>query len=82
MNARIQAQKGDETSGAWEAIDGPDCREQPNGDDHVDPRYRHESLCLCAAQRVARELAFNDPKIVRQSVILANMGTVRNFVRG
>lgn len=39
----------------------------------LDLRVRHESLRLCAAQRVACELAFNDPEMVRQSVILANM---------
>jgi len=53
---------------------GPIAASSPNGDHDVDPRYRHESLRLCAAQRVARELAF---KIVRQSVILANMALDR-----
>src|ERR1700719_3019148 len=77
MSTGVKAQKADETSGACKAIDRPDCGEQSNGDHHVDPRYRHESLRLCAAQRVACELAFNDPKIVRQSVILANMALDR-----
>ena len=77
MHTGVQAQKGDETSRACEAIDRPDGGEQPNGDDHVYPRNRDEPLGLCAAQRVACELTFDDPKIVRQSVILANMALDR-----
>jgi hypothetical protein len=78
MHAGVQAQKGDETSGACEAIDRPDCRQQSNGDDHVYPGNCHEPFCLCAAQLVACELAFNDPEIVRQSIILANMALDRS----
>src|SRR5436305_14542260 len=78
MHAGVQAQKSDETSGACEAIDGPNCRQQSNGDDHVYTRNRHEPLGLCAAQRVACELAFNDPEIVRQSIILPNMALDRS----
>ena len=40
-------------------------------------RNCHEPLGLCAAQRVACKLAFNNPEIVRQSIILANMALDR-----
>ena len=70
MHTGVQAQKGDQTSGACEAIDGPDCRQQSNRDNHVYPRNCHEPLGLCAAQRVACKLAFNNPEIVRQSIDL------------
>src|SRR6476469_7856283 len=78
MHARVQAQKGDQTSGACEAIDRPDRRQQSTGDDHVYTGNCHEPLGLCAAQRVACALAFNDPPFVRQSITLANMALDRS----
>jgi hypothetical protein len=73
VHTGVQAQKGDEASGVREAFDRSDCCEQSNGDDHVYPRDRHEPFGLCATQRVACELAFNDPQIFRQSVVLADV---------
>ena len=73
MHARVQAEIGDQLVGAGEALDRADRRHQADRDHHVDARNGHEPLDVRVGERVARELALDDPQVVGEPVVLAQM---------
>ena len=73
VHARVQAEIGDQLVGAGEALDGADRREQARGDHHVDAGNGHEPLGVRMAERVARDLPLHGPKILAETVVLAQM---------
>jgi hypothetical protein len=74
----FQTQEGDKARGVREAIDWTDRGQQADCHNHVDPGDRHQSLRLRAAERVTRELAFQDVQILGQAIVLPQV----SFDRG
>ena len=73
MYAWVQAQERDQAFRISKPINRTDCGEQADRYHHVDAGDRHEPFRLYARQGVARELAFQDPQVVGQSIILAQV---------
>jgi hypothetical protein len=60
-------------SGPAKRSTGPIGREQAGRDHHVDAGNGHDPLGVLIGERVARDLPLHDPKILAETVVLAQM---------
>ena len=73
VDARVQAEIGDQTIRSGEPLDGTDRGDEPDRDHHVDARDRHQPLDVRVAQSITRQLALNNAQVLAEPVVLTQV---------